>query len=155
MRECGPDLIVSTPLVVLETAQIDLARAAVELGIRNVFAVASWDHLSSKGELNFMPQCILLWNEIQKREAMELHHIGSRRIVVTGAQVFDDWFDETAFHNTRGNSARVSDCPLIGRFCCTSAPDSWKEAHPKWTSCYGGRDTCARAGIPFCATAVS
>ena len=108
LRDCGPDLIVSTPLVVLKTAQIDLARAAVELGIRNVFAVASWDHLSSKGELNFMPQCVLLWNEIQKREAMELHHIGSQRIVVTGAQVFDDWFEK------RPSTTREQFCARVG-----------------------------------------
>ena len=77
LREQRPDVLVTTPLVVLKTAQLDLARAAVELGIRNVFAVASWDHLSSKGELNFAPQHVFVWNDIQKREAQDLHHIDS------------------------------------------------------------------------------
>jgi hypothetical protein len=92
LREKRPDLIVLTPLVVLKTAQLDLGRAAIELGIRNVFAVASWDHLSSKGELNFTPQRVLVWNDIQKREAVELHGLPSDRVFVTGSQVFDDWF---------------------------------------------------------------
>ena len=55
LREHAPDVVVLTPMVVLKTAQLDLARAAMELGIRNVFAVASWDHLSSKGDLTFQP----------------------------------------------------------------------------------------------------
>jgi predicted glycosyltransferase len=92
LREHRPDVVVLTPLVVLKTAQLDLARAALELGIRNVFAVASWDHLSSKGELNFSPQRVIVWNEVQKREAVELHGLDPSSIIVTGSQVFDDWF---------------------------------------------------------------
>ena len=93
LRERNPDLVVVTPLLVLKTAQLDLARAAIELGIRNVFAVASWDHLSSKGMLNFSPQQVLVWNDVQRQEAIDLHHVDANRIVVTGAQVFDEWFE--------------------------------------------------------------
>ena len=92
LREMQPDLVVVTPLIVLKTCQLDLARAARELGIRNVFGVASWDHLSSKGELTFPPQQVIVWNEVQKREAVELHHQPPTRVLVTGSQVFDDWF---------------------------------------------------------------
>ena len=95
LREQRPDVLVTTPLVVLKTAQLDLARAAIELGIRNIFAVASWDHLSSKGELNFVPQHVFVWNAIQKREAQNLHHIAPARVIATGAPVFDDWFNRT------------------------------------------------------------
>jgi hypothetical protein len=94
LREHNPDLVVVTPLLVLKTAQLDLARAAIELGIRNVFAVASWDHLSSKGMLNLSPQRVLVWNDIQRHEAIDLHHVDANRIVVTGAQVFDEWFEK-------------------------------------------------------------
>jgi hypothetical protein len=92
LRQMEPDLVVVTPLIVLKTCQLDLARAARELGIRNVFGVASWDHLSSKGELTFPPQQVIVWNEVQKREAVELHHLPPDRVLVTGSQVFDDWF---------------------------------------------------------------
>jgi hypothetical protein len=108
LQDCRPDLVVSTPLVVLKTAQLDLARAAIELGIRNVFAVASWDHLSSKGELNFAPQQVLVWNDIQKREATELHDVPADRVVVTGAQVFDDWFER------RPSTTRAEFCARVG-----------------------------------------
>ena len=108
LRECRPDVLVLTPLVVLKTAQLDLARAATELGIRNVFAVASWDHLSSKGELTFVPQRVIVWNDIQKREAIDLHHLEADRIAVTGSQLFDEWFDK------RPSTTREEFCARVG-----------------------------------------
>jgi len=108
LREHRPDVVVLTPLVVLKTAQPDLARAAMELGIRNIFAVASWDHLSSKGELSFSPQQVMGWNNVQKREATELHELDPATIVVTGSQVFDDWFDR------RPSTTREAFCKRIG-----------------------------------------
>lgn len=110
LRERNPDLIVITPLVMFKTktAQLDLARAAMELGIRNVYAVASWDHLSSKGMLNFSPQRVLVWNDIQKREAVDLHNQDAGRIVVTGAQLFDEWFDK------KPSTTREAFCAAVG-----------------------------------------
>ncbi|MGH7554028.1 MAG: hypothetical protein ACREMQ_13480 [Longimicrobiales bacterium] len=122
LRERKPDLVVVTPLVLFKTknAQLDLARAAIELGIRNVFAVASWDHLSSKGVLSFSPQQVLMWNDVQKREAIELHGLDAERIVVTGAQVFDDWFDKKPSSTRKAFCARVglrADRPFLLYVC--------------------------------------
>ena len=108
LGERRPDVVVLTPLVVLKTAQLDVARAAIELGIRNVFAVASWDHLSSKDELDFAPQQVIVWNEIQKREAIDHHRVKADRIVVTGSQVFDEWFDK------RPSTPREEFCRRVG-----------------------------------------
>ncbi len=108
LRDRRPDVVVTTPLVVLKTTQLDLARAAIELGVRNVFAVASWDHLSSKSRLNFSPQQVIVWNETQKREAIELHGVKADRIVVTGSQLFDEWFDK------RPSTARDAFCARVG-----------------------------------------
>jgi len=108
LREMRPDVVVTTPLVVLKTTQLDLARAAIELGIRNLFAVASWDNLSSKGELTFAPQAIAVWNDTQRREVSELHEIDASRVVVTGAQVFDDWFER------RPSTTREEFCARAG-----------------------------------------
>ena len=108
LHDTRPDVVVLTPLVVLKTTQLDLARAAIELGIRNVFAVASWDNLSSKGELTFAPQRIIVWNDVQKREVTEMHGIDPDRVVVTGAQVFDDWFDK------RPSTTRDEFCARVG-----------------------------------------
>ena len=108
LREMRPDVVVSTPLVVLRTTQLDFGRAAVELGVRNVFAVASWDNLSSKGELTFAPQAVVVWNETQRREVGDLHQIDTSRVIVTGAQVFDDWFER------RPSTSREEFCARVG-----------------------------------------
>jgi hypothetical protein len=108
LHERQPDLVVVTPLLVLKSAQPDLMRAATELGIRNVFAMASWDHLSSKSVLSLAPQRMLVWNDIQKREAAELHGVDVDRVIVTGAQVFDDWFDRTP------STTREAFCERVG-----------------------------------------
>ena len=131
LREQQPDVLVTTPLVVLKTAQIDLARAAGELGIRNVFAVASWDHLSSKGELNFTPQHVFVWNETQTQEARDLHHLEPSRVTVTGAPVFDDWFGRTPATTRADFCARVGlrpDRPLVLYACSSLLEGSPSEA---------------------------
>jgi len=120
LRERRPDVVVLTPLVVLKTSQLDLARAAIEMGIRNVFAVASWDHLSSKGALSISPQQVIVWNEVQRREAVELHHLEVDTVVVTGSQVFDDWFDREPSTSREAFCARVGlrpDRPFILYVC--------------------------------------
>ena len=124
-------MLVTSPLVVLKTAQLDLARAAGELGIRNVFAVASWDHLSSKGELNFAPQHVFVWNDIQKQEGRDLHHFDPARVTVTGAPVFDDWFGRTASRGRADFCARVglrSDRPFVLYTCSSLLEGSPPEA---------------------------
>ena len=40
-----------------------------------------------------MPERVFVWNEIQAREAVELHGIPADRVVATGAQLFDPWFE--------------------------------------------------------------
>lgn len=120
LERTRPDVVILTPLVVLKTAQLDLARAAVERGVRNVFAVASWDHLSSKGELNFAPQRVVVWNDVQKREAVELHGLPPERVVITGSQVFDEWFTRRPSTTREAFCARVGlrpDRPIVLYVC--------------------------------------
>ena len=57
-----------------------------------VYAVGSWDHLSSKALIRDMPQRVFVWNETQKDEAVRLHGVPPEQVVVTGAQCYDQWF---------------------------------------------------------------
>ena len=103
-----PDVVLLTPLIDLGSAQIDYLRAARALGIPTALCVWSWDHLSSKALIRECPDRVFVWNETQKREAIELHRVPPDRVVVTGAQCFDHWFD-------RGPSRdRASFCKQIG-----------------------------------------
>ncbi len=92
LREHRPDVVVVTPLVYLGSWQFEVLRAALAEGLRTAFAVGSWDHLSSKALIRDLPQRIFVWNETQKEEAVRLHRVPADRVVVTGAQCYDQWF---------------------------------------------------------------
>ena len=93
VEEQRPDVVLITPLVSLGSSQIDYLRAARSLGIPTALCVWSWDHLSSKALIRDLPDRVFVWNDTQKHEAMHLHRVPAERIVVTGAQCFDKWFD--------------------------------------------------------------
>jgi hypothetical protein len=90
--ERRPDVVLFTPYVGLRQVQPDFLRAAQALGLRTAICVKSWDNLTSKSLIRPQPQRLFVWNEIQRLEAMELHGIPPERVVVTGAQCFDEWF---------------------------------------------------------------
>jgi len=91
--EQQPDVLLVTPLIELGSPQLDYVRAARERGIRSALCVWSWDHLSSKALIRVLPDAVIVWNEIQKGEAARFHGIAPERVLVTGAQCFDRWFD--------------------------------------------------------------
>ncbi len=88
-----PDIVLLTPLIDLGSSQIEYLRAARALRIPTGLCVWSWDHLSSKALIRDTPDRVFVWNPTQKQEAMTLHGVPADRIVVTGAQCFDQWFD--------------------------------------------------------------
>ena len=55
----------------------------------------SWDHLSSKALLHVAPDVVIVWNEVQRQEAVEMHGLPAERVVLTGAQCYDQWFART------------------------------------------------------------
>jgi hypothetical protein len=108
LREHNPDLLLVTPLVELGSQQVDYVKAARRLGVRSALAVASWDNLTSKGLIRVLPDHVLVWNEAQKREAVELHGVRPEQVAVTGAHLFDRWFD------ARPSRSREDFCRLVG-----------------------------------------
>lgn len=103
-----PDLLLLTPLVDLASSQIEYLRAARALAIPTGLCVWSWDHLSSKALIREAPDRVFVWNATQKQEAITLHDVPAERIVVTGAQCFDWWFDR------RPSRDRETFCREIG-----------------------------------------
>ncbi len=93
LREQQPDVMLITPLIgVVKSPQPDYMRASRALRVPAALCVWSWDHLSSKALIRDMPDRVFVWNDVQRREAVRLHRVPSRRVVVTGAQCFDQWF---------------------------------------------------------------
>ena len=93
LEELAPDAIVLTSLTFSRSSAIEQLKAARGLGIPVGAAIMSWDHLSSKALLHVAPDMTLVWNEVQKREAVEMHGLSPETVVVTGAQCYDQWFN--------------------------------------------------------------
>ena len=53
----------------------------------------SWDNLTNKGLIRLIPERIYVWNEMQRREAIEQHGARPSGVVVTGATTYEHWFD--------------------------------------------------------------
>jgi hypothetical protein len=103
-----PDVVIVSPLVDAASDQVDMVRAAQSIGVPAVAGIASWDNLTNKGQLRVQPDMVTVWNEQQKREAIELHGIEPGRVAVTGAQLFDRWFDR------RPSQSRDDFCAMVG-----------------------------------------
>jgi hypothetical protein len=95
VAERAPDLVAVSPLVDFGAEQVDVVKSARRAGIPVAACIASWDNLTNKGLMRVVPDRVCVWNQAQRREAVELHDIPADRVAITGAQLFDRWFDRT------------------------------------------------------------
>ena len=107
LRTGAFDLVVVTPLVD-GPSQHDWLRSARALGVPAVLAVASWDNLTNKGVMFDRPVRTYVWNEIQRREAVELHGLDPDAVIAVGAHSFDHWFEWQA------STSREDFCTRVG-----------------------------------------
>ncbi|MGE3274300.1 MAG: hypothetical protein AB7O67_04255 [Vicinamibacterales bacterium] len=110
-----PDVVMLTPLIGLGSPELDYLRSARALGFRTLFGVWSWDNLSSKALIRWVPDVIAVWNETQRDEAVTLHGVPPGAVEVTGAQCFDQWFDRTPSRGHEAFCAHVG-LPAAPRF---------------------------------------
>ena len=87
-----PDVVLVSPLVKQDFDQTEVVKAARSLGVRTAFLVYSWDNLSNKGRVHVPPDRTFVWNDLQRREAVELHALDPESISVTGAPHWDAFF---------------------------------------------------------------
>lgn len=88
--------------------QTDYVKSAHALGLPVAFLPFSWDNLTNRGLIRVSPDRVLVWNDVQKREAIELHGVPADRVVVTGAPRFDSFFD------MRPSTSRDEFCSAAG-----------------------------------------
>jgi len=138
LAEAAPDVVVVSPLVTDQCPQVDVIKAARRLGIPSVLGVASWDHLTTKGLMRIQPDLVALWNEDQREEALAFHDADPARIVVTGAQCFDRWFDRRpsrdreAFCRRAGVRADRRFLVFVGSTASISEPDAEVRFVRRW-----------------------
>ena len=123
-----PDVVLASPVIEFASSQVEYLKSARRLGVRTGICVASWDNLTGKGLLRFTPDRVLVWNEIQRTELAELHGIPPDRVVLTGAQRFDDWFDRRQSTTPDAFARKVGlspDAPYVLYLCSSPfiAPD--------------------------------
>lgn len=131
IREQQPDVLLVTPLIELGSPQLDYVRAARSLGICSALCVWSWDHLSSKALIRVVPDRIIVWNDVQREEAERFHGIAADRVIVTGAQCFDQWFDRAPSRDRPTFSRAIGlppDRPLLLYVCSALFKNSPSEA---------------------------
>src|SRR5262249_5621689 len=87
------DAILVTPVIRPGLHQTEVLKAARVLGIPSGFPVYSWDSLSNKGRLHTFPDRLYVWNDVHRREAIELPGVADERVVVAGAPHWDGFFD--------------------------------------------------------------
>jgi hypothetical protein len=87
-----PDSVLVTPLIRPRIHQTEVVKAARTLGIPAGFLVYSWDSLTNKGRLHAEPDRVYVWNEVHRREAVDLHGVDPNRVVVVGAAQWDRFF---------------------------------------------------------------
>lgn len=88
----SPDVVLLTALTFSRSSAVEQLKACRALGIPTAACILSWDHLSSKALLHMQPDRTLVWNAVQHEEAVTMHGLPAERVVVTGAQCYDQWF---------------------------------------------------------------
>lgn len=82
-----PALLFSTDIFHLD--EIPFLEAAKRFRVPIVASILSWDNFTSYGRLPVLPEKVLVWNEVMKREAVELHRCASSNVMVVGNPNFD------------------------------------------------------------------
>lgn len=119
----APDAVVVSPLVDAASDQVDIVKVARARGIPVGLCVASWDNLTNKGHVRIPPHKVFVWNETQRREAMDLHGMPASGVVVTGAPAFDRWFARLPRTSRETFCSQVglsTQAPFIAYVCSSS-----------------------------------
>jgi hypothetical protein len=108
LREESPDVLLLASVTNPGSQEMDYLKAARALGIPVGLTIFSWDHLSGKSWIRVAADRVFVWNETQKREAVEEHFMDPASIEVTGAQCWDQWF------NREPSRSREAFCREVG-----------------------------------------
>lgn len=93
LSRAQPDALVVTPLIDFDSKQVDWVKSAQAMALPTCLSVYSWDNLTNKGHMRLLPDRVVVWNGAQREEAVRFHGVPAGRVVVTGAQTYDKWFD--------------------------------------------------------------
>jgi SAM-dependent methyltransferase len=122
-----PDVVVVSPYLMLFSREVEFAKVARKRGIPLIYAAASWDNLTTKNVIKVQPDIVAVWNEAMADEAVTLHRVEREHIRITGAPVFDWWFDEQQAWDRQTFLRKAGfgdDRPVLLYVCSSSAVGS-------------------------------
>lgn len=93
LTQVRPHVVFASPYVFRGDIEVEYTKAAQTMHIPVIASLLSWDNLTSKGTYHVMPDKLFVWNQSLVAEAAQIHDIEPNRIFVTGAPVYDPWFD--------------------------------------------------------------
>jgi hypothetical protein len=108
LKQYRPDALAVSPMVDLDSKQLDYLKAGKSQFIPNAVCIASWDNLTNKGVIQLQPTRTLVWNRHQMRELEVFHGIDREQVRCSGAQTFDEWFIRKPFRT------RLTFCTQLG-----------------------------------------
>ena len=95
IQKSKADLVLASPFIFTRSiVELEYIKCACSLKIPTSVPIFSWDNLTSKGIFQIIPDTILVWNEMQKKELREIHNIFPEKVFLTGAPSLDFWFEQ-------------------------------------------------------------
>ena len=88
-----PDAVFAAHL--FDDAEIAILREAARLYIPTVGFINSWDKLTARSAIRFLPDRLIVFNDIVKREAMTHADMPEERITVSGIPQYDQYISDT------------------------------------------------------------
>lgn len=108
LKDFQPEIIFASPYVFREDFEVEYTKAAQSLNIPVVASLLSWDNLTSKGTYHVKPDQLFVWNQNLVEEAIQIHDFEPGKVFVSGAPVYDPWFELSP------SMDRASFCASIG-----------------------------------------
>ncbi len=153
IKKLAPDVVLVTPLVTVAASETDTLKSALALGLPTALCVGSWDHLTTKGLIRVKPDRVIVWNETQLREATDFHGIPKEHVIITGAQLFDQWFERKPsvgakdFKVRLGLRRNISYVMFCGSTSSISPPEAEMQFVRRWLTALRGSDNPALRGL--------
>ncbi len=93
LTQMEPDVVIAAGFILLDCWDVEYIKAAKAMSIPTIVPILSWDNLLIKGTFTITPDIVLVWNKELAEEAMFVHDIPRENLQISGAPVFDYFFD--------------------------------------------------------------
>ncbi len=101
-----PDAVIVTSLTSFGSPQTDIVKSCRALRIPVALMVPTFDSLSTKGLIHVAPDRVFTWNEVQRREAVDMHNSSPASVTLTGSPRFDRFLGLEPAESRQGFCAR-------------------------------------------------